>query len=460
MSVFLQLSEHFLGGTVEPKRAPRFLDLLVAISKAQDFLKGKPLRSSLRVAAIAGTLAKRVGLSQRDVVSLLYAGLVYDIGLVRVAADLYRLLQRVERNEKDLFQIHALLNARVITNPFEGMPEVQQVLINHPQAAIEWVERLYLSEEVKAIVVAHHELCDGSGYPFGLTQEMIPFGARILAFADTVEAVMGDVAGLTSRKHTLESFLDIKVAEKFDLEVVEAFRALLDEGDDFFRKIYSLEVEAMARELAPDRQEPLDGKVMLDMCQVLSEMSDGLLPLYRKGHSQKVAYYAAKMAENLGINREQCGELIAAGLVHDAGMLAMPVGILMKQGQLTAEEWNLIYDHPRFTEEVLRGVPGFENIALWTSEHHERMNGRGYPSNKKGFEISVGGRILAIADVFDALTSSRPYRTHAHEPMDALPIMGQGRFSLYDNQLVSVLRKVILETEVSVAEPARKRAIR
>ena len=80
------------------------------------------------------------------------------------------------------------------------------------------------------------------------------------------------------------------------------------------------------------------------------------------------------------------------------------------------------------------------------------MNGRGYHTGKKGFEISVGGRILAIADAFDALTSPRPYRTHAHEALDALPVLNQGRGTQFDGQLVSVLRQVILKREV-VSEP-------
>ena len=76
------------------------------------------------------------------------------------------------------------------------------------------------------------------------------------------------------------------------------------------------------------------------------------------------------------------------------------------------------------------------------------MNGRWYPASKNVFEMSVGGRIIAIADVFDVLTSARPYRKEPYEPMDALPILGQGRFRLYDSQLVSVLRTVVLETEI------------
>ena len=106
--------------------------------------------------------------------------------------------------------------------------------------------------------------------------------------------------------------------------------------------------------------------------------------------------------------------------------------------------------YPHLTEEVIKGLPGFENITLWASEHHERMNGRGYPASKKGFEVSAGGRILAIADAFTALTSPRPYRTHAHELMDALPVLGQSRFTQFDNQLVSILRQAVMESEVVV----------
>jgi HD-GYP domain-containing protein (c-di-GMP phosphodiesterase class II) len=192
----------------------------------------------------------------------------------------------------------------------------------------------------------------------------------------------------------------------------------------------------------------LGGGTLLRIAEAMGSLPDSMMSLYKAGRSRRVADMALYLAESLGIHREQGGELALAALVMDIGHLATPIGLLLKSSPLTSDERAIIHDHPLHTQDVLKGIPGFENVILWASEHHERMNGKGYPSHKKSFEISIGGRILALADVFDALTSHRPYRTHAHEPMDALPVIGQGRMTLYDNQLVNLLRKVVLSQEV------------
>lgn len=456
MGVFSEAATRFQGMEEDIKRQqalPTLNDLLLAASKAMDLLEGKPIRSAMKVAVIAGSIARLMGLSQRETGTVVYAALLHDIGLIRVLADIFPHLPP-GLTEKQLFHTHPLLNARIIGSPHERplSGELMHMLSQHPLAARDFVESMYLSEDVMAAIAAHHELCDGSGYPFGLTIEQIPLSARILAFSDVVECVLSDinreVHGLTTRRHALESFLEIKTAGKFDPDVVGTFKNLIDNNEDFLRAVTSLEVETMVRSLIVERAVPLSGAVLLKMAETLGGLSDGTMPIYKGGRSRKVADVAARLAQTLGIHREQCGELIISALLMDIGHLGTPLALLLKASPLTADERAIIQDHPLLTREVLKGIPGFENICLWATEHHERMNGKGYPGGKKGYEISVGGRILALADVFEALTASRPYRTHAYEPMDAIPVIGQGRMTLYDNPLVTQLRRVILSTEV------------
>jgi HD-GYP domain-containing protein (c-di-GMP phosphodiesterase class II) len=460
LGIFSEVAEQFRW-TESPGQAhqgsrplPSINDLIIATSKAMDLLEGKPLRSALKVAVIAGSIAKMMSLTEREVASVVYAALLHDIGLVRLVADIFPHLPP-GLTEKQLFQTHALHNARVINNPYE-LPlsnELFPLFSQHPLAAKDFLRPLCLSQDVGDFIATHHELCDGSGYPFGLSQEQIPLGGKILAFADVVEGVLDNSMrekslALTSRKHALESFLEIKAPGKFDPDVIAVFQSLLEANEDFIKQISTLELENMVRSLLPERTNPLSGAMLFSVAEAMGSLSDATLSLYKAGRSRRVADLAMVLAEHLGIHREQAGELAVAGMLMDLGHLATPVAILMKRSPLTTEERAVIHDHPLHTQEVLKGVPGFENITLWASEHHERMNGKGYPGQKKGFEISIGGRILALADVFDALTSPRPYRQNFHEPMDALPIIGQGRMTLYDNQLVNLLRKVILSRDV------------
>jgi HD-GYP domain-containing protein (c-di-GMP phosphodiesterase class II) len=461
LGVFSEVAERFRGPVNQSRirqaaqHWPNINDLIMATSKAMDLLEGKPLRSALKVAVIAGSIAKMMSLSEREVASVVYAALLHDIGLVGLVSDIYPHLPP-GLTEKQLFQNHALQNARVIGNPYEQpvSNELFPLFHQHPLAAKEFLRKVCLSQDVGDFISTHHELCDGSGYPFGLVQEQIPMGGRILAFADVAECVLEvtvrESSAFTSRKHALESFMQIKAPGKFDPDVIAVFQNMLETNEDFIKMISSLEVENMVRCLLPERTLPLSGSALLGVAEAIGGLADTTMSLYKAGRSRRVADLALMLAENLGIHREQCGELAMAALLMDVGHLGTPAAILMKKGPLTSDERAILHDHPLLTQEVLKSVPGFENITLWASEHHERMNGKGYPGNKKGFEISIGGRILALADVFDALTSPRPYRQHCHEPMDALPVIGQGRMTLYDNQLVNLLRKVILNREIPV----------
>jgi HD-GYP domain-containing protein (c-di-GMP phosphodiesterase class II) len=447
VGVFTEVAERFCGmdGQQEPPATPTLNDMILATSKAMDLLEGKPFRSGMKVAVIAGSIAKRMDVPTRELVSIVYAALLHDIGLVKITADIYPYLPS-GMSEKHLFHGHALMNARAK----EISEELMKRLLQHPEGAGSIVSALNLSEDVAIIIAAHHELCDGSGYPNGISAVKIPRGAKILAFADVIESVMSEVSTLTTRREVLEQFMETEAIGKFDEAVMTSFREVMGENDDFLRRLATLEVESMASALLPQKQAPLSGQKLLNVIKVLGGLADSVLSLYKNKRSAQVADKAVRLASSLGIHREQAGELVIAAMLMDLGHLGTPIGLLLKPGPLTSDERAIVQDHPVMTREVLKGIPGFENIVLWCSEHHERMNGKGYPGNKKGFEISIGGRILALADVFDALISRRPHRIHAMSPMDAIPVIGQGRMTLYDHHLFSQLRRVIMESEVVI----------
>ncbi len=457
MGLYSEVAERFRGvSDMKPQRPmPTLNDMIIAISKAMDLLEGKPLRSAMKVAVIAGSIAKIMALPEREVGSIVYAALLHDIGLVKLVADIYPQLPP-GTSEKPLFHDHALLNARIIALPYDGplSDDLFQLFHQHPLAASSFIRKVCLPQEVADLVGLHHELCDGTGYPLGLVGAQLPLGAKILAFADVVEGVVEnsarEMSGLTSRKQALEGFLEAKTAGKFDAEVVAVFKNLIESHDDFLKQITSLEIEKIVRHLLPQRMLPMSGAELYNVAEAMGSLSDSMMPMYKKDRGRQLADLAYRLASTLGIQKEQCGELVIAALVMDIGHLATPAYILYKPGSLAVDERNIMQDHPHLTEEILKHIPGFENITLWASEHHERMNGKGYPSHRKGYEISVGGRILALVDVFNALISPRPYREQAHEPMDALPVIGQGRMTLYDSQLVNQLRKVVLNSEVPV----------
>ncbi|WP_129408333.1 HD-GYP domain-containing protein [Marinitoga lauensis] len=130
---------------------------------------------------------------------------------------------------------------------------------------------------------------------------------------------------------------------------------------------------------------------------------------YTKGHSERVSYYATSLAKIIG-KEEIINDLFLASALHDIGKLSIPQSILLKNKNLTEEEYNKIKEHPVKGEELVSSFEGFEKIGKIIRHHHERYDGNGYPDGLKGEEIPFESRIITIADSFDAMVTARPYR--------------------------------------------------
>ena len=132
---------------------------------------------------------------------------------------------------------------------------------------------------------------------------------------------------------------------------------------------------------------------------------------YTNGHSLRVTLYSMILAKELGLDEEFIEDIEIAGLLHDVGKIAMPKNILCKNGKLTDEEFLVMKSHPVRGEKIVINIKKLQMISEWVKAHHEKWDGRGYPDGLKGEEIPLAGRIIALADTYDAMTSTRPYRT-------------------------------------------------
>ncbi len=131
---------------------------------------------------------------------------------------------------------------------------------------------------------------------------------------------------------------------------------------------------------------------------------------YTNGHSFRVALYTRLLAEKLEEPPETVEKMYNIALLHDIGKIGIPDAILNKPGKLTAEEYNIMKGHPQRGYEILKDVKNQEDIAVGARHHHERYDGNGYPTGLKGESIPWVARIIAVADAFDAMSSTRPYR--------------------------------------------------
>jgi HD-GYP domain-containing protein (c-di-GMP phosphodiesterase class II) len=131
---------------------------------------------------------------------------------------------------------------------------------------------------------------------------------------------------------------------------------------------------------------------------------------YTHGHSERVAALARRLALAAGVPRAAADTIAQAGLLHDLGKIAISEGVLRKPGSLSAEEWAAMRQHPLIGAQIVAPLEFFADGAVIVRHHHERHDGSGYPDGLRGELIPLGARIVAVADVYDALTSDRPYR--------------------------------------------------
>ena len=162
---------------------------------------------------------------------------------------------------------------------------------------------------------------------------------------------------------------------------------------------------------------------------------------YTSGHSENVAELAVEIAQEMNLAEEQINSVYWAGMVHDIGKLLVPLEILNKPGQLTDEEYEIIKNHPQWGYEALEKSKSLQKIAEYVLHHHERWDGSGYPEGRKGEEIPLIAQILGVADAWDAMTSTRSYRSALSEA-EAVQELKENKGTQFAPQVVEAFLQV------------------
>jgi HD-GYP domain-containing protein (c-di-GMP phosphodiesterase class II) len=167
---------------------------------------------------------------------------------------------------------------------------------------------------------------------------------------------------------------------------------------------------------------------------------------YTCGHSTRVASLSRRLAIRAGLPSPVAETIAQAALLHDVGKIGVPESILRKPGPLTADEWDIMCRHPVIGARIVAPLEFFNEGAIIVRHHHERMDGSGYPDGLIGDQIPVGARIVAVADIYDALTSDRPYR-RALSRSDAIGFVRDQAGLTLEPHWVSLLVDVLTDAD-------------
>jgi putative two-component system response regulator len=168
---------------------------------------------------------------------------------------------------------------------------------------------------------------------------------------------------------------------------------------------------------------------------------------YTRGHCDRLSEYSVAMADRLGLPLDQRVALRRAGVVHDIGKISVPEHILVKKGPLTTEEWAIMREHPVVGERICAPLKSFRLVLPIIRYHHEKLDGSGYPDGLKGDQIPLTARILQVTDIYDALTTDRPYRAALSSEVALATMREEAKRGWWDIALID-------EFEAYVATPA------
>jgi len=432
-------------------------DVLGAFSHALDITEGQPQGHALRCAFIGHEIGRALGLDEDALSDVFYAVLLKDLGCSSNAARICALYLTDDRTfKRDYKRVgdslpQALRFVLDHTGLGHGLAArfgaVIEVVRNGGEIARELIEircergaaiaqAMGFSQTVSTGIRDLDEHWDGGGRPSGLAGAAIAREARIALLAQVV-----DVFHQTGGREAARAEARARAGTWFDPGIVAAFEDVAA-TPAFWDALAAPDLEARTLLLSPARRtRRLDGAGLDDVASAFAQVIDAKSP-FTAGHSERVAFYADLVADELGFPGLRRTWLKRAALLHDIGKLGVSNAILDKPGKLDDAEWRIMRNHSRDSELILARIRAFGGLAQVAGAHHERLDGRGYPYGLRGDAIGLDTRVLSVADVFDALTADRPYR--AGMPVEtALGILRADVGAAFDGECVAALERAL-----------------
>ena len=268
------------------------------------------------------------------------------------------------------------------------------------------LEKYPFKTGVKDVILYHHEEADGSG-PFEKKWTEVPLFARIIHFSDMLDAFCKAQKFDEDVFNKAVNFIEKNKDKRFDSEVTKMFFDAFDK--DEFSRLGDEHIEEYFWEKVPCEKSFYFFNVLKDLADLFAKIID-YKSEFTSRHSLGVARTASKISEIMGYDKVICDKMYLAGTLHDVGKIAIGNEILEKPARLTDEEFAKMKNHAGYTYMILSKVDGFEEIRDIAAFHHERLDGSGYPFGKRADELTTLQRIMACADIYQALTEKRPYK--------------------------------------------------
>ena len=366
-------------------------DIIEKVSNI-NYTEHKFLHHSKRTTYIAIKIAQELNIDKETLKLLYLCATLHDIGAINGL--------NISHNSETFIVEHCRLGSE-ITIPF-------------PQY-----------NNLSKIILYHHENYNGSG-PFGLKGDQIPIESQIIRISDLIEVQYKDKEPSYLQRDRIIQWVNNNKGKLFCEKIANAFLKV-SQKDIFWFDLENLPImDFILDKISPKLDLYLNLQEFQSIATIFSNIIDSKSS-FTATHSHGIAELCYSVSKYLNYDEEKCIKMKIAGLLHDIGKLAIPCNILNKNGSLTKEEFSIIKSHSYYTKIILDKIEDIPDISDWASNHHEKLNGSGYPRGLDHSLLCEESKILGVCDIYQALTEDRPYRKG---------LSVEKAFSILDNMVV------------------------
>lgn len=358
-----------------PKPFTNIRSLLGALARSMNLINADMEHHHEQTAYLAYQIGLEMGLSGEGLNYTVYAALLHDIGAVVSPAP--QSIQQIEENAKEI----AAIGADMLRD-LEQFGAIADIIEINQNSYLENAARLKDADCADALDIS-----------------------QAIHLADVVTTILSDKTPILNQVACVRQTVEAQRGTEFSPKAVDAF--LRVSRREYIWMDLALNPEFLLLFTGEIRWISLEETRTLT--RFMSRIIDFRSP-FTAMHSAGVAASARELARLAGMSADECVMMEIAGYLHDVGKLRVPNAILEKPGKLTDEEFNVVKEHPYYTRLILMDIDGFDRIADWAGLHHEKLNGNGYPFHFDAPLLDEGARIMAVADIFSAITEVRPYR--------------------------------------------------
>ncbi|MBC3887577.1 HD domain-containing protein [Acetobacterium paludosum] len=404
-----------------------FLELTLELSRASDMVSPELNNHHRLVAYITYNLGEELNLNEKQQNHLSVAAILHDIGGLSMQERL------------DVLKFDAL-------NP-------------HKHAKIGWMllkDYKEFSKEAKIIKFHHVDWNNGNGLK--KDGEDVPLESHLIHLADRIATLISKDDKPFNQAERIYGRIEEASGKRFNPEFVKAFERL-KEKEYFWFDLESISCSSNYYKKLSFNDQLIDIDALIGIGKLFARVID-FRSNFTAVHSEGVAAVARQLAQFSDCDEMTCKKILAAGYVHDIGKLSVPTEILEKPGKLTEDEFSVVKGHSYQTYVLLDHVKGLEEINIYASMHHERLDGTGYPFKLKGEDLPLGSRIMAVADIFTALTENRPYRKGMQKEAVIEILEEMADDNKIDKKIVAILidhYQEVTRTRIKKQTKARKR---